>query len=160
MLACTETSSAEAGSSQTTSVGSPAKARAMAMRCFWPPESSIGFWKRKRGSTRTPAERVSTLARTEPPRAPPSLRTARVRMERVVQAGFSVESGFWKTIWMARRASCERLPAVGRSTPPSNSIVPESGAMRPVTHLASVVLPEPDSPTRPKVSPFCRASET
>ena len=32
--------------------------------------------------------------------------------------------------------------------------------MRPVTHLASVVLPLPDSPTRPKVSPRRRLSET
>ena len=84
----------------------------MAMRCFWPPESSVGRWNRKRGSTRTSAESLSTLARTEPALAPPSLRTARVRIWRVLQAGLSVESGFWKTIWMARSASCERLPAV------------------------------------------------
>ena len=157
MLACTDTSSAEAGSSQTTRVGSPAKARAMAMRCFWPPESSVGFCKRKRGSTRTSAESLSTLARTEPLLAPPSLRTARVRMARVLQAGLSVESGFWKTIWMARSASCERLPAVDSSSLPSKVTVPESAAMRPVTHLASVVLPLPDSPTRPKVSPLAQA---
>ena len=151
MLACTETSSAETGSSQMTSVGSPAKARAMAMRCFWPPESSVGLWKRNRGSTRTSAESLSTLARTEPLLAAPSLRTARVRMARVLQAGLRVESGFWNTIWMARSASWERLLAVDLSTPPSKVMVPESAGMRPVTHLASVVLPLPDSPTRPKV---------
>ena len=32
----------------------------------------------------------------------------------MLHAGLSVESGFWKTIWMARSASCERLPAVGQ----------------------------------------------
>ena len=132
----------------------------MAMRCFWPPESSVGLWNRNRGSTRTSAESLSTLARTEPSLAPPSLRTARVRMARVLHAGLSVESGFWNTIWMARRASCERLPAVDLSTPPSKVMVPESAGMRPVTHLASVVLPLPDSPTRPKVSPLRRLSET
>ncbi len=158
MLACTETSSADAGSSQMTSVGSPAKARAMAMRCFWPPERSVGRWSRNRGSTRTLCESWSTLARTSLP--PPSLRTARVRIWRVLQAGLSVESGFWKTIWMARKASCERFPAVAFSCLPSNATVPESGASRPVTHLASVVLPLPDSPTRPKVSPLRRSSET
>ena len=71
----------------------------------------------------------------------------------MVHAGLSVESGFWKTIWMARRASCERLPAVGLSTLALEGDRPESAAMSPVTHLASVVLPLPDSPTRPKVSP-------
>ena len=105
MLACTETSSAEAGSSHTTSAGLPANARAMAMRCFWPPDSSVGFCSRKRGSTRTSAEILSTLARTPLPEAPPSLRTARVRMARVLQAGFRVVSGFWKTIWMAYASS-------------------------------------------------------
>ena len=80
MLAWTETSSAEAGSSQITRCGSPAKALAMAMRCFCPPESSVGRWNRNRGSTRTSADSLSTLARTEPLLAPPSLRTARVRI--------------------------------------------------------------------------------
>ena len=78
----------------------------------------------------------------------------------MLQAGLSVESGFWNTIWMARSASCERLPAVDLRTPPSKVTVPESAGMSPVTHLASVVLPLPDSPTRPKVSPFFRLSDT
>ena len=43
IAACTETSSAEVGSSHTTSFGSPAKARAIATRCFSPPESCTGF---------------------------------------------------------------------------------------------------------------------
>jgi len=60
---------------------------------------------------------------------------------------------------MARSASCERRAAVERSSLPSNVTVPESAAMRPVTHLAKVVLPLPDSPTRPKVSPRLRLSE-
>ena len=70
-------------------------------------------------------------------------------MARVLQAGFSVESGFWNTIWMARSASCERRPAVALSCMPSKVTVPVSGAIRPVTHFARVVLPLPDSPTRP-----------
>ena len=40
--ACTETSSAETGSSAITTLGLPAKARAMPTRCFWPPESWRG----------------------------------------------------------------------------------------------------------------------
>ena len=42
IAACTETSSAEVGSSQTTSAASPANARAIATRCFRPPESWPG----------------------------------------------------------------------------------------------------------------------
>ena len=40
--AATDTSSAEMGSSATTILGLPAKARAMPTRCFWPPESWRG----------------------------------------------------------------------------------------------------------------------
>ena len=40
--ACVETSSALTGSSQTTSRGDSASARAMAMRWRWPPENSYG----------------------------------------------------------------------------------------------------------------------
>ena len=42
IAAWTETSSAEVGSSQTTSFGSPANARAIATRCLSPPESCAG----------------------------------------------------------------------------------------------------------------------
>ena len=42
IAACTETSSADVGSSQTTRRGSPANARAIATRCLRPPESAVG----------------------------------------------------------------------------------------------------------------------
>jgi hypothetical protein len=42
ICACTETSSAEVGSSQISSSGCTASARAMAMRWRWPPENSCG----------------------------------------------------------------------------------------------------------------------
>ena len=41
-LACTETSSAEVGSSAISSFGSNASARAIPTRCRWPPDSSCG----------------------------------------------------------------------------------------------------------------------
>ncbi|MOA45239.1 hypothetical protein D3C78_1676190 [compost metagenome] len=43
---CTETSSAEVGSSSTMIFGSAASARAIATRCFCPPESSCGYFER------------------------------------------------------------------------------------------------------------------
>ena len=49
--ACTDTSSADTGSSATTTFGVPAKARATPMRCFWPPESWRGMrFSKARGS--------------------------------------------------------------------------------------------------------------
>ncbi|MGY4373901.1 hypothetical protein ACVWZ3_001540 [Bradyrhizobium sp. i1.3.6] len=43
---------------------------------------------------------------------------------------------------------------------PSISTLPELGGSRPTTIRATVVLPEPDSPTRAKVSPFLMSKLT
>ena len=75
-------------------------------------------------------------------------------MRRTVQLRLSAESGFWKTIWMARLVAAGRsalLPAI--AWPSSVTSLPASGAWMPSMALASVVLPEPDSPTSPSVSP-------
>ena len=69
----------------------------------------------------------------------------------------SDENGSWKTIWIARLSARLRR---GESRSPSSRIAPESGACRPATQRASVVLPLPDSPTSPSVSPGRRLSET
>ncbi len=45
VCACTETSSADTGSSATTSLGRVMSARAMAMRWRWPPENSCGYFE-------------------------------------------------------------------------------------------------------------------
>ena len=59
--ACTETSSAETGSSATTTFGVPAKARAMPMRCFCPPESWRGMRRAKARGSRTMSRSSSIL---------------------------------------------------------------------------------------------------
>ena len=43
---------------------------------------------------------------------------------------------------------------------PRREIVPESGRSKPARHLATVVLPQPDSPTMPRVSPAATENET
>ena len=154
MAACTLTSSALVGSSHTTTRGSPAKARAMATRCFSPPESWRGLRSRWRGDRRRAAASSATRSSACLPLTPVSLTTARFRMRRTVQLRLSAESGFWKTIWMARLVEAGRsalLPAIG--SPSSVTSLPASGAWMPNMALASVDLPEPDSPTRPSVSP-------
>ena len=80
IAAWTETSSAEVGSSQTTIRGSPAKARAIATRCFRPPESCAGLRAEERS---VEADGLGELARARAPlrspRRPSELRRARGR---------------------------------------------------------------------------------
>ena len=66
----------------------------------------------------------------------------------------SAESGFWKTICSARTSSRPRLViAFSSGTPSSSMIEPSSAEISPSSVRASVVLPLPDSPTSPSVSP-------
>ena len=66
----------------------------------------------------------------------------------------SAESGFWKTIWMERLSAVGRAVDCGASAWSSSSMLPPaSGLSMPRIVLASVDLPEPDSPTSPSVSP-------
>ena len=99
--ACTETSSAETGSSATTTCGSPAKARAMPMRCFCPPESWRGIRRAKaRGSfTRSSS---SNIRASRSPLVLPTRNFSSTRMicPPMLWLGFSVSNGFWNTIWI------------------------------------------------------------
>jgi hypothetical protein len=72
----------------------------------------------------------------------------------------SAPSGSWKIICM--RARCARQAATPGATIglPSNRTSPRSGGSRPSTMRPVVDLPEPDSPTRPSVSPLGMASDT
>ena len=62
--AWTDTSSAETGSSATTTRGLPAKARAMPTRCFWPPESWRGRRRSKSRGSFTMSSSCMTRSRT------------------------------------------------------------------------------------------------
>ena len=75
-------------------------------------------------------------------------------MRRMVWLRLSAASGFWKTICNASSSAGLRLVATEARLSPLSSITPSgSGAVRPSSSFASVVLPLPDSPTRPRVSP-------
>ena len=80
MAACTETSSAEVGSSQTTSFGSPVNARAIATRCLSPPESCTGFCVSVRSVIRTLPASSRTRASAVEPVTPTSFFIERSRM--------------------------------------------------------------------------------
>ncbi len=74
---------------------------------------------------------------------------------RTVCRRLSAESGFWKTICTA--CTCSRLRLRGRGRPPAGPRArgwsPHRDGTMPRSTRASVVLPLPDSPTRPSVSP-------
>ena len=67
--------------------------------------------------------------------------------------GFSDEYGSWKTICISRRSGSQPpLPSCVMSAP-SKRIEPLVGSSRRTISRAVVDLPQPDSPTRPSVSP-------
>ncbi len=67
--------------------------------------------------------------------------------------GFSDAYGSWNTTWMSRRAALSSRLLSSKSGLPSNVTLPDVGGSRRRMTLPSVVLPQPDSPTRPSVSP-------
>ena len=152
--ACTETSRADTGSSATTTCGAPAKARAMPIRCFCPPESWRGIRRAKAlgnfTRSRSSSIRVCRSASDLPTR---NFSRTRTIWPPMLWLGLRVSKGFWKTIWIAatvavpRRSICfwpiSRLP---RLTLPSVAV------SRPRSTLARVDLPHPNSPTIASVS--------
>ena len=91
-------------------------------------------------------------------RARPSARSWVLRgsasISPTVWRGSSEEYGSWKTIWKRRRWRLQAQIArrASRSTP-SRRIEPSRGSMMRTIARPTVVLPNPDSPTSPSVSP-------
>src|SRR5487761_25048 len=160
-----DTSSAVVGSSATSRRGSQTRAIAIIARCRIPPDSWYG-----KSRSRSFGRGMRTSDSTSSARAPASAAEALRRWMRyasrsglpTVRVGFSDVIGSWKTMPIA-------LPRRRRSSPagmvvssrPSNSIdppaiLPPCGS-RPRIDIAVMVLPDPDSPTIPRVSP--RATE-
>ncbi len=160
ICACTDTSSAEVGSSHTRNSGLEDSARAIEMRWRWPPENSCGYF--------SPSSAVSPTCRSSSPTRAlmpsrsvaiallaPCTRSGSAMMSLTRQRGLRLAYGSWKIICMRRRASrCTTLFAVCVSiVVPSNVIDPREGRYSPTMSRATVDLPHPDSPTSPSVSP-------
>ena len=146
ICACAEASSAESGSSRTITDGSAASARAIAIRCRWPPLNSCG----KRLGRSRPAGRPARAAPTT--RLRPTARSRGPRRARpsaicepIVRRGFSDENGFWKTI-CSRTCSRGRARRAERRAAacPRRRSSPAVGASSPTAARASDVLPQPD----------------
>src|SRR5262245_52516900 len=160
ICARTDTSSAETGSSSTMSRVSVARARAIAMRCRWPPLNSCG----NSGAT---SRARPTSSSTSPTRASTAGRARSVwissgsaMMSRTRMRGLSELNGSWKTTWTARRYAMSSAPASPATSRPSKRIAPSVGASCNKISFEVVVLPQPDSPMRPSVSPDPIAKST
>ena len=81
-------------------------------------------------------------------------------MSSTVMRGFSAPNGSWKMICMARRWSRSALPSRSLMSLPSNRMAPLLGSISRISSRPSVDLPQPDSPTRPSVSPASMHSAT
>ena len=81
-------------------------------------------------------------------------------MSPTVIRGFSEAYGSWKITWISRRTS-RHLPPPDRvkmSRPRYQAWPPVAFSRRRMVR-ALVVLPQPDSPTRPSVSPRCSSND-
>ena len=155
IAAWTETSSAEVGSSQTTTRGLPAKARAIATRCLRPPESCRACGEQALVEAHRARRLLQPLARARCPRDPDELRERATddpaHRETAVERRVRVLEDDLKRAHLFRARACTMRGASG--FPSSSTASPSSGDVRPRSTRASVVLPLPDSPTSPRVSP-------
>lgn len=159
--ACTDTSSADTGSSQTRIFGRSARARAMPRRWRCPPENWCGWRCACPGSSPT----ISSSSRARVARSCFGIRSrwmssgSRTISSAVIR-GSSEVYGSCMTSWMSRlrrRSSADDSPSRSR---PSTRTVPEVGRSRAIRRRARVDLPHPDSPTRPRVEPCFRIRST
>ena len=152
--ACTDTSSADTGSSQMISFGSVTTARAIEMRWHCPPENS---WGRRdaaaAGSTPTASSTSSTFAERSESEPRFQIFSGSPTIWVIVRRGLSDEIGSWKIIWSFGRVARRASPLSAVRFVPSKVTDPEVGAGSCMIALPVVDLPQPDSPTSPNVSP-------
>ncbi len=137
-------SSADRGSSSSSTEGSTASARAIATRWRWPPESSPG--------------RLFSWPRARRARAAASARSRRWRL--AIPRASSPKATFSHTLISGKSARFWKISAVGRlfgpmpamSSPPM-STRPVVGSRKPEIIRRIVVLPQPDGPRIEKNSP-------
>ena len=143
-------SSAESGSSSSSSFGCTIRARASETRCSWPPDSSVAFFLPMPASPTSSS--IFSVARASS--SLPIVRFTRgtkLTFCSTVMRGKS--SAFWKTMATGRFSGA--MPAMDS---PSMQISPASASSRPATIFSSVDLPQPDSPSSTQICPRSRPS--
>ena len=141
--------------------GSRATARAMATRCACPPDSSRGCRLAYRAGSR-PTRSRSSSARLRRELLLPTWCAASgsSTMERICHFGSSDPNGSCHTNCMSRRAATSDLPCSLVSSLPRKTTDPDFGLGACKTARASVDLPDPVSPTMPRVSPGMMSNDT
>src|SRR5262245_27423635 len=134
-------------------LGESESARAIAMRWRWPPENSCGNRSVARSGSPTRSSSRSRRLRTSAAASDSLVTSGSTMIEPTRMRGFSEAYGSWNTACTERRyARRFALSSVWRSCP-SKRMMPPVGRSSSSTIFAVVVLPQPDSPTTPRVLP-------
>ncbi len=144
-------SSAPVGSSASSRSGSPATARAIATRCFCPPDSSCG-----RCSVRSPRPTRSSARAARRPRSArerPEYSRPSATFACALMPGTRWKDWKTKPTWRERSADRARSERVAMSCP-AMATAPAVGRSRVPTMCSRVDFPEPDGPTMARSSPF------
>ena len=135
-------------------------ARAMPMRCRWPPENSWGNRETARCEIPTRLRSSSTFSRLDSGAPIPWMTNGSSTMLPTVCRELRDSNGSWKIICMSRRRLRKAPWSRVAKSFPSNSTLPPVGVYNRRMERPTVVFPQPDSPTKPRVSPVRAFSET
>ena len=144
-------SSAEVGSSNSSTFGSMASARAIATRCFWPPDSRDGYSSRLSYSPTPEQVLLGDLDGLGPSAARTRI-GASIRLPMHLHVREQIELledhlGGSRIIRICSRcARLRRLSGSASSRTPPTSTVPTVGSSRKLMQRSSVLLPAPDRP--------------
>ena len=139
------------GSSARMSAGSVTRARAMATRCCWPPDSSVGSWSSRSPSPSRSSAALRPLERARGGRRPGrAAASPRCRGRSSAAAGCTTGRRSRSTGCGPRRGRRRRGP---RRPSRRGRSGPAVGRSRQPTMFISVDLPDPDGPTMARNSP-------
>jgi beta-lactamase superfamily II metal-dependent hydrolase len=131
------------GSSASSTRGSLTSARAMAARCCWPPESSVGRWNARSARPTLPSAFIAR-SRRSPPEILSGTRAVST-FSMALSVGMRLKD--WNTNPMySARIRVSRASLIAPRFCPSNSTVPAVGRSRPPSNCSRVVLPCPVGP--------------
>ena len=167
MRRCTVTSSADVGSSATSSRGRQASPTAMRARCLIPPENSCGYCAARPWGSGMPTRSSSSRARAQAALPFATSWTSRASATwspiRITGSRFDIGSCGTRPMPAPRMRRISRSLRVSRSRPSSTTrpavTRPLAGRSR-FTAAAVVDFPEPDSPTSATVDPAGTVRET
>ena len=142
----------EVGSSKITNSGSAINARAIAILCCCPPDNFLGNLFLSSELKPTKFNIVSIWISISFFGIPRINRKGSCSVSRITILRFNESAGCWKTICILERKFFLLWWSINGI--PLNNIWPSVNGSNPEINLPNVVLPQPDSPTIPKVSPF------